>query len=85
MIKYNNANVNQNVGANAPTNILEAICVVGIIFIVAFQALGSSDITVLITKLGVVAVAAFRILPYLGIILGCINTIIFNSRTCRHI
>lgn len=79
MVKYDNACAKQNVGATAPTNILEAVCVVGIIFVVAFQAIGATDTNDLITKLGTIAVAAFRILPYLGAILGCANTIIFNA------
>ena len=79
MSKYDNACAKQNVGATAPTNLLEAVCVIGVIFMVAYQSLGTTDMNGLITKLGVVAVAAFRILPYLGAILGCINTIIFNA------
>lgn len=79
MSKYDNACAKQNVGTAAPTNILETFCVIGVIFMVAYQSLGSTDMNGLITKLGVVAVAAFRILPYLGAILGCINTIIFNA------
>lgn len=79
MSKYDNACVKQNVGAAAPTNILEAVCVVGVIFVVAFQIISATDTTMLITKLGTVAVAAFRILPYLGAILGCVNTIMFNA------
>ena len=79
MSKYDNACAKQKVGAVAPTNLLEAVCVIGVIFMVAYQSLGTTDMNGLITKLGVVAVAAFRILPYLGAILGCINTIIFNA------
>lgn len=79
MSKYDNACTKQSVGATAPTNILETVCVIGVIFMVAYQSLGATDMNGLITKLGVVAVAAFRILPYLGAILGCINTIIFNA------
>lgn len=78
MSKYDNACVKHSVGTTAPTNILEAVCVIGVIFMVAFQALYATDINGLITKLGVIAIAAFRILPYLGAILGCANTIIFN-------
>ncbi|MDE7017213.1 MAG: ABC transporter ATP-binding protein/permease [Lachnospiraceae bacterium] len=79
MSKYDNACVRQNVGAAAPTNILEAVCVVGVIFVVAFQIFSATDTNLLITKLGTVAVASFRVLPYLGSILGCVNTIIFNA------
>ncbi len=79
MSKYDNACAKQNVGATAPTSILEAVCVIGVIFMVAFQVLNTTDTNDLITRLGVIAVAAFRILPYLGAILGCANTIIFNA------
>lgn len=79
MEKYDNACASASVGASAPTCILEAVCVVGLVFAVAFQAMNVSDANELITKIATVAIAAFRVLPYLGAILGSANTIMYNA------
>lgn len=79
MAKSNKATVKQAVGTAAPMNILEAICISGIVFAVALQAINASDVNELITKLATIAIAAFRVLPYLGSILGYVNSIIFNA------
>lgn len=79
MIKFDNACASAAVGASAPTNILEAVCVVGLVFAVAFQTVNTSDAGQQIVEIATVAIAAFRILPYLGAILGSANTIIYNA------
>lgn len=79
MEKYDRACAEAAVGAAAPNNILEAVCVIGVVFAIAFQALNATDISGMITQIATIALAAFRILPYLGTIMGSANTIVFNS------
>lgn len=79
MIKYDNACAIAAVGASAPNNILEAVCVVGLVFAVAFQTIASGGSGMQIAEIAAVALGAFRILPYLGSILGSTNTIIYNA------
>lgn len=79
MIKYDNACAVATVGASAPNNILEAVCVMGLIFAVAFQTISSGGSGMQIAEIAAVALGAFRILPYLGSILGSANTIIYNA------
>ena len=79
MEQYDRASVEATVGAAAPSSILETVCVIGVVFAVAFQAINTTDINTMIMQIATVALAAFRILPYLGTIMGCANTIVFNS------
>lgn len=79
MIGFNNASVTQAVGSAAPSYLIEAICITGIIGAVAFQAVHSNDLNALITQLTAIVVAAFRILPSLGGILGSVNSILANT------
>lgn len=79
MIRYDNACATAAVGASAPNNILEAICVVGLAFAVAVQTISSGGNGMQIAEMAAVALGAFRILPYLGSILGSTNTIIYNA------
>lgn len=79
MVKFDNACASAAVGASAPTNILEAVCVVGLVFAVAYQTITMSNAEQQIVEIATVAIAAFRILPYLGAILGSANTIIYNA------
>lgn len=79
MEQYDRSSADASVGAAAPSNILETVCVIGIVFSVAFQAINTSDISTMITQIATVALAAFRMLPYLGTIMGCVNTIVFSS------
>lgn len=79
MIGFNNASVTQAVGSSAPSYLIEAICITGIIGAVAFQAVHSNDLNALITQLTAIVVAAFRILPSLGGILGSVNSILANT------
>ena len=79
MEQYDRSSAEASVGAAAPSNILETVCVIGIVFSVAFQAINTSDISTMVTQIATVALAAFRMLPYLGTIMGCANTIVFSS------
>lgn len=79
MAKYDNACAVAAIGASAPNNILEAVCVMGLVFAVAFQTITSGGSGMQIAEIAAVALGAFRILPYLGSILGSANTIIYNA------
>ena len=79
MIQYDRSCATAAVGASAPNNILEAMCVVGLTFAVAVQAIASGNAGMQITEIAAFALGAFRILPYIGSILGSINTITYNA------
>ncbi len=75
----NRASVKMAVGAAAPANIIEAICITGLLIMVAFQMVGSDNPYALVSQLATVAVAAFRILPALGSILGAVNALVYSA------
>lgn len=79
MIQYDRSCATAAVGASAPNNILEAMCVVGLTFAVAVQAIASGNAGMQITEIAAFALGAFRILPYIGSILGSVNTITYNA------
>lgn len=79
MIKYDRSCTVAAVGSSAPSNILEAMCIVGVVFAVAVQAITSGENGMQVMELATFALGAFRILPYIGAILGSVNTITYNA------
>lgn len=79
MIRFDRASAIGAVGNSAPSNILEAVCVMGVVLAVAVQTIAAGGTGMQITEIAAVAFGAFRILPYLGSILGSTNTIIYNA------
>lgn len=79
MVKYDRSCATAAVGSSAPNNILEAMCVVGLVSAIAIKAIASGGAGMQITKIAAFALGAFRILPYIGSILGSINTITYNA------
>lgn len=79
MVKYDRSCATAAVGSSAPNNILEAMCVVGLVSAVAIKAIASGGAGMQITEIAAFALGAFRILPYIGSILGSINTITYNA------
>lgn len=75
----NRASIKMTVGAAAPANIIEAICITGLLIMVAFQMFDSDNPYALISQLATLAVAAFRILPALGSILGAVNALVYSA------
>ena len=75
----NKATVKMAVGSSAPANIIEAVCVTGLLIIVAFQMLQSNAPYALMSQLATIAVAAFRIMPALGGILSSINMLTYHA------
>lgn len=75
----NNARVKMQLGQTAPANIIEAICIAGLMAAVAIQIIVSDNALELLEQLAILAVAAFRILPTLGGILSSVNAFIYNA------
>ena len=75
----NRASVRMAIGAVAPSNIIEAICVAGLLIAVSIQMLHTENPYALVSQLATIAVAAFRIMPSLGSILGSVNTLVYNA------
>lgn len=79
MVKYDRSCATAAVGSSAPNNILEAMCVVGLVSAIAIKAIAAGGAGMQITEIAAFALGAFRILPYIGSILGSINTITYNA------
>ena len=79
MIGYNNAEVQIAVASVAPNYLIEVVCILGLLLAIAVQIIMTDNPGSLITQMATIAVAAFRILPSLGILLGNVNTIVFNG------
>lgn len=65
----------QNIGAEIPAYIIEAVCIVGIMTILGVRIINISDPESFVAVLASFAIGAFRILPALGKISIAINTI----------
>lgn len=74
-VKKNNALVRVEVGAALPAYIIETICIIGLLAIVAFQLDSSTNTSLLITQISTIAIGAFRILPALGVMSSGVNSI----------
>lgn len=73
--KRQKATVVQNVGAEIPAYIIEAVCIVGIMIILGIRIVNISNPENFVAVLASFAIGAFRILPALGKISVAINTI----------
>ncbi len=76
--KLNNAILKVDMGAKTPAYIIEAVCISGLLLVVAIMYGKTDDTITMISQLSAVAVAAFRILPALGCISSAVNTIMYN-------
>lgn len=79
LLGSNKATIRNAIGANAPVYLIEAVCVTGLMALIAIRVLGETDTASMLSQLSVIAVAAFRILPSLGSVLSCVNAIVFNA------
>lgn len=79
MIGYNNSEVHMAVAAVAPNYLIEVVCILGLLIAVSVQIVVTDNPGNLITQMATIAVAAFRILPSLGALLGDVNSIVFNG------
>ncbi len=77
VIEGNKADVKVSFATATPAYMIEAICITGLMTIVAFQMLQSNNSSTLLTQISVLAVGAFRILPALGAILSSVNMITY--------
>ena len=76
-IQYQKGEIKQNVAAESPAYIIEAVCVSGLIIAVCFKAICAEDASMLVPQLASYAVAAFRILPSLGRISNYFNQFMY--------
>ena len=74
-IKRQKGTIGKAVSIESPTYLIEGLCVTGLIIMVCIKAVGTEDTTNLVPQLAAFAVAAFRILPSLGRISSCCNTL----------
>lgn len=79
MIGFNNSEVQMAVASVAPNYLIEVVCILGLLIAVAIQIVVMDNPGNLINQMATIAVAAFRILPSLGALLGNVNTIVFNG------
>ena len=79
VIKQQRAQVSQNVGAECPAYIIEAVCVVGILLTVSLRAWDVETASAAIPTLSAFIIGAFRILPSLGKISSALNGITYAS------
>lgn len=75
IIKRQNATVVQNIGAEIPAYIIEAVCIIGIMIILGIRIVNISNPENFVAVLASFAIGAFRILPALGKISNSINLI----------
>ena len=73
--KRQNATVVQNIGAEIPAYIIEAVCIIGIMAILGIRIVNMPNPENFVAVLASFAIGAFRILPALGKISSSINII----------
>lgn len=79
MMEENKAHVRRLLGAATPAYFIEAVCIAGLMTMIAFQVTKGDASFELLSDLSVLAIAAFRILPSLGAILSAVNLIVYNA------
>ena len=79
LIGSNKANIRNAMGANSPGYIIEAICVTGLMALIAARVMSEEDVGSMLSQLSVIAVAAFRILPSLGTVVSNVNSIVYHA------
>ena len=79
LVGSNKATIKNAIGTNAPTYMIEAVCVTGLMALIASRVLREADVASMLSQLSVIAVAAFRILPSLGSVLSYVNSIIYHT------
>lgn len=79
MIGYNKADVQMSVAAASPSFMIEVVCIIGILAVVAVQSITAGENSDLLAQMVIIALATLRILPALGTLLGNVNSIVFNA------
>lgn len=79
MIGYNKAEVQMTLAAASPSFMIEVVCIIGILAVVAVQSITAGGNADLLTQMVIIALATLRILPALGALLGNVNSIVFNA------
>lgn len=73
--EQNRCNIKIEMAMTVPAYIIELSCVIGLIVAVAIQVAVNGTSVEMLTGLSVIAVAAFRILPAVGVVTSAINSI----------
>ncbi len=63
---------------SVPANVYEVVCIGGLIAVVVIRLHMTDDISAFVTKLAVIAVAAFRLFPAVGRLTTDMNAIVYN-------
>lgn len=79
MSSSHEADIRMSVAQIAPANIIEAVCITGLMVVVAFQMIVSDSALVLLGQLALLAAAAFRLLPALGGITSSLNVFVYHA------
>lgn len=79
MIEYNKTEVGKTVASTAPYYLIEVICVIGLLVVIAIEGIVTNDTAKLFEQMTTIALAAFRIMPALGAALGSVNIIACNG------
>lgn len=79
MIEYNKTEVGKTVASTAPYYLIEVICVIGLLVVIAIEGIVMNDTAKLFEQMTTIALAAFRIMPALGAALGSVNIIACNG------
>lgn len=79
MIEYNKTEVGKAIASTAPYYLIEVICVIGLLVVVAIEGIVTNDTAKVFEQMTTIALAAFRIMPALGTALGSVNTITCNG------
>ncbi len=73
--EYNKSCIKIEMATTIPAYIIETVCIVGLILVVAVQIRNKGITADMITNLSAIAVAAFRILPSVGTVTSALNAI----------
>lgn len=81
-----NKYIQQTIGWEWPTYIIEGLCITGLLAVLCFRILYSKDdLAFMVPMLSAFAIGAFRILPSLGRISSALNSAIYYAPSLNHV
>lgn len=81
-----NKYIQQTIGWEWPTYIIEGLCITGLLAVLCFRILYSkNDLAFMVPMLSAFAIGAFRILPSLGRISSALNSAIYYAPSLNHV
>ncbi len=78
-LRYQKTQIDSNIAKESPANLIEAVCVSGIMIALGFRMSGMTNAVEFVPKLAAFALAAFRILPSLGKISSSFNAVVYRT------